>query len=63
VVDQLQQLEEYKVGKVLMVVEKIIVGDSLILDCSVTTHMFAEKVYFKSLKFKKSGVRVEDSRY
>jgi len=63
VVDQLQQLGEHEVSKILIAAEEAIVGDGLILDCSATTHMFAEKVYFKSLKSKKPGVRVEDSGY
>jgi len=63
IVDQLKQLEEHKVSKVLMAVEGAIVGDGLILDCGTTIYMFAERVYFKSLKSKKSGIRVEDSKY
>ena len=54
-VNQLKQLGECKVGKVLIAVERAIVDNSLILDCSATTYMFAEKVYFKLLKPKKPG--------
>ena len=63
IVDQLKQLEEHKVGKVLITVEGTIVGNGLILDYGITTHMFAERIYFRSLKFKKPSIRVENSRY
>ena len=48
-------MEECKVDKVLMVVQEAIVDNGLILNYSATMHMFTEKIYLKSLKFKKPG--------
>lgn len=49
-VDQLKQLGECEVGKVLTVVEETIADNSLILDYGTTIYIFTKKVYFKSLK-------------
>ena len=47
-VDQLKQLGECEVGKVLTVVEEAIADDSLILDYGTTTYIYSPRRFISS---------------
>lgn len=48
-------MEEHKVGKLLIVVEKNLISERLILNCSAISHMFADKGFFFKFKPKNTG--------
>jgi len=54
-VDSFNSLEEYEVRKLLIVVEKNLISEGLILNCSAILHMFADREFFFKFKPKETG--------